>query len=208
MDVIKLYSSQEETINVHSSQNGLDSETRPRIAYFDENSTRLKKNVNPFSTSTDDLVEIQKRRFKAIMPDMLSFVNLLHHTVFEDGMSNSAIDSVRQVYRREPYMTVTWLYGVYGMNQNDHEVIDGILRIIAFLEIPADIALAFIPMLRLAMLDDTVNCQEAAIMICEVWRTKECLEALQRAAFSDALLKAYADSVISELSNELDAHAA
>ena len=43
MDVIKLYSSQEESINVHSSQNGLDSETSLRIAYFDENSTRLKK---------------------------------------------------------------------------------------------------------------------------------------------------------------------
>ena len=139
---------------------------------------------------------------------MTSFVNLLHHTVFEDGMNNPAIDIVRRIYQLEPYMTVTWLYGVYGMSQNDHVVIDGVLRIIAFLEIPSDVAVSFIPMLSLALLDESINCQEAAIMICEVWRSKECLEALQKATISDSPLKDYADSVISEISKEIDSNVA
>lgn len=201
------YSSQEFKKDITPAMNDFGTLTSSKIAYYDGNSTRLKKQANPYSTSTLDLVEIQRKRFKAIMPNPFSFVNLLHHTVFEDGMSNPAIEMIKRVFIREPYMTITWLYQLYGANQQDNEVIDGILRIIAFLEIPADISLAFIPMLRLALLDESIHCQESAIMLCEVWRSSECLEALNSTHFSDTLLKGYADSVMTEISNELIANA-
>lgn len=187
--------------------NEFGTETTSRRVYYDGNSTRLKKQANPYSTNTFDLVEIQRKRFEEIMPNSFSFVNLLHHTVFEDGMSNLAIEIVKRVYMLEPYMTVVWLYQIYGANQHDSEVLDGILRIIAFLEFPTDIALSFTPLLRLALVDESIHCQESAIMLCEVWRTQECVEALKNAKYSDPLLKDYAASVLSEISSELISNA-
>lgn len=176
--------------------------------FSDSNSTRRKHHASPFSTSTSDIFMLAEQRFKEKTPAISAFVNLLHHTAFEDGMSNEAIEIVKKLVGYDPFLTVAWLYSVYGSCQRDSVVIDALLRIIAFLEFPQSLSLCFIPMTRLAMLDASIHCQESAIMLCEVWRTKECLTLLQDAPIDDPLLKSYAESIIAELSQELiDAHA-
>lgn len=200
------YNPQEE-IQIRNEQYETGHEPFHKIAYSDNNSTRVRKRANPYSTSTEDIMLIAERRFRKETPSIPAFVNLLHHTAFEDGMSNDAIELVKKLACKDPYVAISWLYVVYGYNFNDSIVIDGVLRIIAFLEFPQVLSASFIPMMRLALLDDVVNCQESAIMLCEVWRTKECLDALNDAHISDPLLKSYAKNVIIELSEELYAHA-
>lgn len=198
-----IYSSQ--GINGHIVANITDigTDNNIRIPYYDDNCTRIRRQANLYSTNIYDLYEIKRRRFKSIMPDKMAFANLLHHTVFEDGMSNSAIELVRRIYLIEPYMTIVWIYQLYGLFPKDSYVLNGILRIIAFLEFPEEDALSFIPLLRLSLIDESIHCQESAIMLCEVWRSAECYEALKEAKFSDYILKNYAESVMKELSIEL-----
>ena len=45
--------------------------------------------------------------------------------------------------------------------------------------------------------------QEAAIMVVEKWRTKECLEALLNTTFGSDWVKEYAMQVVEELKEEL-----
>ncbi|MDE6772978.1 MAG: hypothetical protein K2J49_10290, partial [Muribaculaceae bacterium] len=45
--------------------------------------------------------------------------------------------------------------------------------------------------------------QEAAIMVVEVWRTKNCLKALENCYFSSDWIREYASAVVNELKNEL-----
>ena len=46
--------------------------------------------------------------------------------------------------------------------------------------------------------------QEAAIMVVEKWRTKECLEAMCNTTYGSDWVKEYAMQVIEELKNELE----
>ena len=61
----------------------------------------------------------------------------------------------------------------------------------------------FIPMVRSGLSDKSTLIQEAAIMIIEEWRTKECLDALERTELTSQWIKEYANSVINELKEEL-----
>lgn len=61
----------------------------------------------------------------------------------------------------------------------------------------------FIPMVRSGLSDKSTLIQEAAIMIIEEWRTKECLDALERTVLASQWIQEYANSVIKELKGEL-----
>lgn len=57
--------------------------------------------------------------------------------------------------------------------------------------------------MRLGIASRHSNVQEAAIMVCEEWRTKACLDTIHEADFHSKWMKKYADKVAEELKVEL-----
>lgn len=206
MDMSKVGCNLSESAQISLSNNQVkDSDTswqKRKVTADDTNSISVL-GINVASTSTIDIYNKQMRVYEAMSEKIPWFVNRLHHTCFEDGMRNPSIDFVEQLYKYNPFVTNTWLYAVYASNMRDERVIEGLLRIVAFLELPQSLVSSLIPLVRLGLLDNSLNCQEAAIMLCETWRTKECLDVLMQADLQDSFLKRYADELTEELKVEL-----
>ena len=62
-------------------------------------------------------------------------------------------------------------------------------------------AMPMVPLVELALTKE--SCQESAIMLCEIWRSRECLFALNNAYIAQFGVRNYAEKVIAELKNEL-----
>lgn len=181
-----------------------DSETsrvKNNTSFDDTAPQTIRPNYN--STSTEDSFLVQLKKLEVLNQETPRFISLLHHTDFEDGMSNPAIEFVDKLFTKSPSLLVTWLYSVYACANKDSIVIDGLLRIIAFIEMPYAFMKSFLPMIELALNNSTINCQESAVMLCEVWRTSECLELLKHTTYTDPLIQSYAESIILELIKEL-----
>lgn len=153
------------------------------------------------STDTRDMLHNETLLLEQWQAEIPLFINLLHHTVFEDGESNSAIEWVEKYYRVSHSVTILWIYSIYSQHQENSFILDSLLRIISFIEIPQCMSLTLVPLIKLALHED--DCQESAIMLCEIWRSKECLDALEHANITNRVLKSYLDSVRAELKKEL-----
>lgn len=153
------------------------------------------------STSDNDIRMAETTYFKALLNISDKVINLILHSTFEDGMTNSAIETVRNIFYQCPYIAGNWLSFLFSYNQTNDKLISGLLRIIATFE--KKYSWMFIPMVRSGLSDKSTLIQEAAIMIIEEWRTKECLDALERTELTSQWIKEYANSVINELKEEL-----
>lgn len=153
------------------------------------------------STSDNDIRKADATYFNALLNISNKVTYLILHSTFEDGMTNSAIETVRDIFYRRPYMAGIWLSYLFSYNQRNDKVIAGLLRIIATFE--KEYSQMFIPMVRSGLSDKSTLIQEAAIMIIEEWRTKECLDALECTELSSQWIQEYANSVIKELKEEL-----
>lgn len=130
------------------------------------------------------------------------FVYLLHHSVFEDGFDNEATLFFKELFKKDPCISLLWLNGVYTDNQKDAAVLEGILRIISLLD-AVGYRKYILPMVKASFNDENVEVQEAAIMVAERWRNKMCLDALQTTKFASEWIKEYANQVMEELKEEL-----
>lgn len=153
------------------------------------------------STSDNDIRKAETTYFNALLNISDKVVYLILHSTFEDGMTNPAIETVRDIFYRSPYMAGNWLSFLFSNNQTNDKLISGLLRIIATFE--KEYSWMFIPMVRSGLSDKSTLIQEAAIMIIEEWRTKECLDALERTELTSQWIQEYANSVIEELKEEL-----
>ena len=154
--------------------------------------------------STDqNSINVQNKNFLDFLRSKESlFITLLHRSDFEDGMTNDAIIFIQQNVDANKSVTCNWLNEIYGKYLKDKLVLCGILRILAFLHI-TDYESTFIPMIQASLKDDSIECQEAALMLIEVIRSKECLDVIESTTFSSDWIKEYADSIVSELREEL-----
>lgn len=134
------------------------------------------------------------------------FITLLHRCDFEDGMSNDAIVFIQQNLRHNESVTCNWLNEIYGKYLTDKLVLRGILRIVAFVRIN-NYDSTFVPMILASLRDTSTDCQEAALMLIEVIRSKECLDALKETTFTSPWIKEYAEGIIKELTEELTQNA-
>lgn len=153
------------------------------------------------STSDNDIRKADTTYFTALLNISDKVIYLILHSTFEDGMTNSAIKTVRDIFYRRPYIAGSWLSLLFTYNQTNDKLISGLLRIIATFE--KEYSWMFIPMVRSGLSDKSTLIQEAAIMIIEEWRTKECLDALERTELTSQWIQEYANSVIKELKEEL-----
>lgn len=57
--------------------------------------------------------------------------------------------------------------------------------------------------MQAALNTDTIYLQEAALMVIESWRNKDCLHLLKEMKFEDSYIQKYADIIKNELIQEL-----
>lgn len=174
-----------------------------RQSIFENKSQRIEITPDSNSTRTEDINTINLQDYLKLQNFTPTFISIIQHTTFEDGMNNEAIEIVEAYYNRNSFATIMWINSLYGKFAGDEHVIDSLLRIIAFIEFPIRLEQTFIPMVRAALSDISMNCQESAIMVCETWRTAECLKALEDTVFSTAYIGEYAHKIIDELKTEL-----
>ena len=130
------------------------------------------------------------------------FKYILHHTDFEDGYLNEAMEIFDEYYKADPCISLLWMSGFYSDNIEDKVVLEGLLRILSMLDI-LSYRKYVLPLVKASFNDVDPAVQEAAIMVAENWRDEMCLTALRETAFSSSWISDYAKKVIEELSEEL-----
>lgn len=154
------------------------------------------------STDSND-IEMQNRKvFAQLQKYTLTFVRILKRTDFEDGMTNYVSDVVEDFIKSNSFVTYSWLYTIYSNYQKDAVVLAGLLRIIELTIRNEDVDM-LLPIVKAGLADKSSMVQEAAIMVIEQWRTKNCLDALETATFHSKMIELYANQIIEELKEEL-----
>ena len=125
------------------------------------------------------------------------------HTDFEDGMDNDVTILLRSFAKSNKATTYNWLDELFSKNFNNPIVVEGILRSLAMITDKGDENI-LLPIVIAALRSGVSVEQEAAIMVIEEWRTKECLDAIQSVLnFASDIIEDYAMMVAGELEKEL-----
>ena len=154
------------------------------------------------STDTVDVNSINQEFFTFLSKYSQPFIHSLKLTDFEDGIDNLVTIEVREFVRRNLFVTYNWLNTIYSNNQKDSDVIAGLLRIIGMV-VEQENSDMLLPIVIAGLANKNSKTQEAALMVIEQWRTKNCLDALQTTNFSSVWLKEYAKQIEAELIEEL-----
>lgn len=155
------------------------------------------------ATDTSSINQVNKAYLERLKQRSSAFVNSLVRTEFEDGMDNDLTEEVLNYVKGNQMATYLWLNTIYSSNQTDDVILSGLLRIIASVVDVEDSDL-LLPMVKAALSDRSSNAQEAAVMVIEKWRTKNCLDALKTANIQSSWVRSYAKSVEKELISELN----
>lgn len=131
-----------------------------------------------------------------------SIISQILRTDFQDGMTNEVTEQVKTFFEINRMVACNWLNSIFSTNQNNPVIISGLLRIISMLD-SNDYPSFLMPIVRAGLGDKNSMTQEAALMVIEEWRTKECLDALLNTAFVNGWIKDYSNKIILELKKEL-----
>lgn len=166
-------------------------------------SGRQFQNDNVESTDSED-INTRNKNFKSFLDERSKpFISNLKHTDFEDGMENDVIREVEGYLAINEDVTLLWMHSIYSNNQKDADILSALLRIIG-MTVDSKCADMLLPMVKAGLADPNSKTQEAALMVIEEWRTKNCLDAIETAPnFSSAWIGKYAEQVKSELKEEL-----
>lgn len=161
------------------------------------------KAVSPDSTKTEDINAINRAFRNKLSEETDMFVRELIRTDFEDGMDNYLAEEVREYIHDNALATYSWINHIYSDNQKNEDVIAGLLRIIA-IDVEEEDYDDLLPIVKAGLCDYGAKVQEAAVMVIERWRTKNCLDALQTANIQSPWIRSYAKKVEIELIKELE----
>ncbi len=129
-------------------------------------------------------------------------VRAIMTTDFEDGMGNDVTELIQSFMRRNKFITYNWLNELYGKNIENPSFVEGLLRVLAIVTEKGEETI-LMPLVVAGLRSDHSAEQEAAIMVIEEWRTKECLDALKTSSFVSGWVRRYAEKVEKELVEEL-----
>ena len=133
---------------------------------------------------------------------------LIKRCIFEDGMSNTAIDYLKEVYKKDPEEVAYLITALCELNGDDSEITGGLCRCLCWLGGYYDLD----PLVKkhaTYFLEDCIQskdayCQESAIMLCEEWETEECLDLLANKSHPcNEIIAQYADDVVKNLSENI-----
>lgn len=169
-------------------------------------SSSTKSGVLVASTETtrvDDVNKANQEYLEYLRTRTDEIANAISRTEFEDGMDNDITLLIRAFAKKNKSATYNWLDELYSKNLNRSSVVQGILRSLAMITERGDENI-LLPIVVAGLRSGNSAEQEAAIMVIEEWRTKECLEAISSVtAFSSEMIADYAKMVTEELKEEL-----
>lgn len=155
------------------------------------------------STGVDDINKANQEYLDYLRSRTEEIAISISHTVFDDGMDNDVTLLIKSFAKKNKSVTYNWLNELYSKNLNNPIVIHGILRSIAMITELGD-ENVLLPIVVASLRSDNSLEQEAAIMVVEEWRTKECLDAICSVpTFSSKIITDYANMVKEELKEEL-----
>lgn len=154
------------------------------------------------NTRVDD-INLANEQFRLYLESQTNgFINTLVWTDFEDGMENEVTRQIGEYMEKNRYVTYCWLNKIFNDNRSRPTVTSGLLRTMAMVvnKNDADIMLS---MVTSGIASQHSEDQEAAIMVIEKWRTKECLDAMLNTTYGSDWVREYAMQVMAELKEEL-----
>lgn len=161
------------------------------------------KSFSNDSTSNVDINRVNEVFNRMLQDRTSSFVWNLKHCDFEDGISNPVIDEVKEYLSKNRYVTITWLHTIYSKYLRDEVVLAALLRVVA-MSVDVSYSDTLLPMVIAGLNAPYSKTQEAALMVIEEWRTKQCLNALNTYLNGTSrLIERYAKDVKTELEEEL-----
>lgn len=199
LDYVKLFS----LFNSHLG--GIDHDNKPELTALREDFSGSEKNesVSAVSTSSDNINILNREFFAQLDAKSSYFISKLKRTDFENGMENEIVEEVEGYMHENLYVTISWLHKLYSNYQKDADVLAGLLRIIG-MTMAEEYMDCLLTMVKAGLADGQSKTQEAAILVIEQWRTKNCLNALETTTrFSSPWIRQYANKVRMELEEEL-----
>ena len=155
------------------------------------------------NTNADEINKANQEYLDYLRTRTEEISNTIARTEFEDGMDNDVTILIKGFANTNRSATYNWLDELYSKNLNKPSVVQGILRTLAMITNKGDENI-LLPIVIASLRNNNSAEQEAAIMVIEEWRTKECLDALNSvSAFSSEMIADYAKIVIEELKEEL-----
>lgn len=153
-------------------------------------------------TSSLAVRDANERDHQYFCQNEYKFLYTLRHSVFEDGCDNEATELFNSMLSRNKYVAIAWLYEFWCDHQDDSIVFKGIIRLIGRVSDKGYWKTLF-SIVRNGFTDKDTEVQEAAIMVAESWRNKNCLEALKNTVYASPWIRNYANQIIEELTEEL-----
>ncbi len=156
------------------------------------------------TTQANDVNKANKEYLEYLRSRTDEIANAISRTEFEDGMDNDITLLIKSFAKKNKLATYSWLDELYSKNLNRPSVIQGILRSLAMITERGDENI-LLPVVVAGLRSGNSSEQEAAIMVIEEWRTKECLDALCIVpSFASEMIADYANMVKEELEKELN----
>lgn len=168
-----------------------------------ENVATKEDLIISYSTNNEDINKGNERFMKSLERQSKDFLRTLVWTDFEDGMENEITNMVASYLEENRYVTFCWLNKIFNANRTRSNITSGLLRTLAMVVNKSDASI-MLSMVTAGLTSSHSEDQEAAIMVVEKWRTKECLEAMCNTTYGSDWLKEYAMQVIEELKEELE----
>ena len=157
----------------------------------------------PSGTREIDVNKINQDDLEFFRTLSRDIVNAIINTDFEDGKDNDVTELIKSFKGRNKIATYCWLNELYVKNLEDHSFIEGLLRVLAIVADKGDEP-ALMSIVVAGLRSGNSAEQEAAIMVIEEWRTKECLDVLNTSLLPSGWIRRYANKVKGELEKELD----
>lgn len=159
--------------------------------------------VSSNETTGVDNINVINEQFRQYLDSQTKdFVRALKWADFEDGMENDITRQVRVYIEQNRYVTYCWLNTIFNDNRSIPNITSGLLRTLAMVVEKSD-ANIMLSMVVSGIASSHSEDQEAAIMVVEKWRTKECLDAMLNTSYGSDWVREYAMQVIGELKEEL-----
>ena len=155
-----------------------------------------------YSTRSVDINKANQEDLEYFRSRSMEIVNALKYADFEDGMDNDVTELIRSFVKRNKSATYNWLNDIYGRNHQDNAFVEGLLRTLAMVTEKGDETM-LLAIVIAGLRSGISSEQEAALMVIEEWRTKECLEALKDCNYASQWISIYAGKVQEELEGEL-----
>ena len=177
----------------------VDDETNTLVSVNDN--TESVELLADYSTRAADVNRINQEDLEYFRSRSEEIVNAIASTDFEDGMENDVTELIGKYVRRNKFAAYIWLNDLFSSNLLNTSFVEGLLRTIAMVTEKGD-ETTLLPIVLAGLRSQVSSEQEAAIMVIEEWRTKECLDAMKTTDFGNGWLKVYADKVMQELEKE------